>query len=82
MKTIGIYAGTFDPLTNGHIDIIKRSFKFCDHLIVAIGINPDKKTMFTQYERFVQIKTALIDSLGASISPYNWDTGYFPRSIS
>jgi pantetheine-phosphate adenylyltransferase len=59
--TIGVYAGTFDPLTNGHIDIIKRSFSFCDKLIIGIGVNPAKKTLFTEKEREKQVATALFD---------------------
>jgi pantetheine-phosphate adenylyltransferase len=50
-----IYAGTFDPITNGHLDIIKRSMKFCDKLMVSIGLNPMKATMFTDQERLKQI---------------------------
>lgn len=46
-----IYAGTFDPITNGHIDIVTRSLRFCDRLVIAIGINPNKKTMFSEEER-------------------------------
>src|SRR5579864_1351915 len=42
----GVYAGSFDPLTNGHLDIIERSFAFCDELDIAIGINSSKQTMF------------------------------------
>jgi pantetheine-phosphate adenylyltransferase len=41
----------FDPITNGHLDIIKRSMNFCDTLIVAIGINPMKKPTFSETER-------------------------------
>lgn len=62
MSTIGLYAGTFDPITNGHLDIIKRSLSFCDRLIVAIGVNPTKKNMFSETERTKQIGLAL-DSL-------------------
>lgn len=51
-----IYAGTFDPITNGHIDIISRSLQFCDQLIIAIGINPSKKTMFSEEERMDLIR--------------------------
>lgn len=51
-----LYAGTFDPITNGHVDIIMRSLHFCDRLIVAIGINPNKNTMFSDEERQTLIK--------------------------
>jgi pantetheine-phosphate adenylyltransferase len=54
-----IYAGTFDPITSGHLDIIKRSMQFCDQLVIAIGLNPAKKTMFTEEERIKQINTTL-----------------------
>lgn len=57
--TKGIYAGTFDPITLGHLDIIKRSFSFCNQLIVAIGINPDKKTAFTEEQRIEMMKAVL-----------------------
>jgi len=51
MQVKAIYAGTFDPITNGHIDIIKRSMNFCSQLIIAIGVNPAKKTLFSEQER-------------------------------
>lgn len=57
----GIYAGCFDPITLGHLDIIKRSFSFCDKLIIGIGVNPAKKTLFTDKEREKQIATTLYD---------------------
>lgn len=57
----GIYAGSFDPLTLGHLDIIERSFSFCDNLIIAIGVNPNKKTLFSDKDREQQIATTLYD---------------------
>lgn len=46
-----IYAGTFDPITNGHMDIIKRTMQFAKELVIVVGINPNKKTMFDEQER-------------------------------
>jgi pantetheine-phosphate adenylyltransferase len=57
--TTGIYPGTFDPITKGHLDIIHRSMKFCDKLVIAIGINPAKTTMFTEEERAAQIRKSI-----------------------
>jgi pantetheine-phosphate adenylyltransferase len=48
---VGLYPGTFDPVTNGHVDIIKRSCKLVDRLVVGVAINKDKGPMFTLEER-------------------------------
>ena len=45
---IGLYPGTFDPLTNGHLDIILRSSKLCDKLIIAVAKNTSKNPLFSQ----------------------------------
>ena len=52
---LGIYPGSFDPLTNGHIDIIERSRKFIDNLIIAISDNNNKKVLFNLDERIKMI---------------------------
>lgn len=65
-----IYAGTFDPITNGHLDIIRRSLSFSDNLIVAIGVNPNKKTLFTTEQRITQI----IESVKSIVPPRNTNT--------
>lgn len=46
-----LYTGTFDPLTNGHVDIITRALRFCDELVVAIGVHPGKSPLFSAEER-------------------------------
>jgi len=56
-KTIGLYPGSFDPLTNGHLDIAKRALKVCDHLIIAVVANPNKSSTFTAAERVALWKT-------------------------
>ena len=59
---IGVYPGTFDPITNGHLDIIKRGCSLFDKLYVVIPINPQKNTLFTVEER-----KKLLDQVAASI---------------
>lgn len=55
----GVYAGTFDVVTLGHLDIIKRSKTFCDQLVIAVGVNSAKKTLFTVEERMQHINTMI-----------------------
>ena len=56
---LGIYPGSFDPLTNGHIDIIERSRKFIDNLIIGISDNNNKKILFNLDERIKMINTIM-----------------------
>lgn len=58
-KKIGIYPGTFDPITNGHLDIIKRALKLFDLVIVAVGENPQKTPLFSAEERVSLVKEAV-----------------------
>ncbi|MCD6548059.1 MAG: pantetheine-phosphate adenylyltransferase [Thermodesulfobacterium sp.] len=56
---MGIYPGTFDPITNGHLDIIKRALKLFDLVIVAVGENPQKTPLFSVEERIFLVKEAV-----------------------
>lgn len=58
MKNIVIYAGTFDPITNGHLDIIQRAARLFDKVIVAVAKNPSKQPLFTLEERTQLVKQA------------------------
>jgi pantetheine-phosphate adenylyltransferase len=57
---IGGYSGTFDPLTNGHIDMIERSLKLFDKVIVIVAVNKDKKPLFSLEERVSMIQKSII----------------------
>lgn len=56
MKNTAVYAGTFDPITFGHADVIERALKIFDHVIVAIAESPKKKPLFTLEERVALAK--------------------------
>jgi pantetheine-phosphate adenylyltransferase len=58
---IGFYPGSFDPITYGHLDIITRGAKLFDKLYIAISINPNKKTLFSDDERVELVKESIKD---------------------
>ena len=63
MKKIAIYPGTFDPITYGHIDVIKKALKIVDNIIVAISNGNQKKYLFVAEERIEIVKQALFKDL-------------------
>jgi len=59
MKKKGVYAGSFDPITNGHMWMIREGSRLFDEFVVAIGTNPEKNYTFTSKERFELIKESI-----------------------
>jgi pantetheine-phosphate adenylyltransferase len=51
MPRIAFYPGSFDPITNGHLDVVRHAVRLCDRLVVAIGVHPGKKPLFSAEER-------------------------------
>ena len=77
MERTAIYPGSFDPVTNGHLDIIQRGLKLFDRIIITIMVNPAKQTLFTVDERIKLLKESLkeienieIDSYGGLLVDY------------
>ena len=68
---LGIYPGSFDPLTNGHLDVIRRADKLFDRVIVAIANNESKKPMFTKEERVELASESLRDMEGVSVETFD-----------
>lgn len=60
--SIAVYPGSFDPITNGHIDIIERALKAFDRIIIAVAVNPQKEGLFTIEERVDTIGTLFADN--------------------
>lgn len=73
MKTIkrAIYPGTFDPITNGHVDIIQRASEMFDEIIVAVAENKTKKPIFTIEERVVMSKKATKSISNVKVISFN-----------
>jgi pantetheine-phosphate adenylyltransferase len=55
-KRVGLYPGTFDPITNGHLDIIRRAVKLVDHLVIGVAINEGKGPLFSLKERVEMVQ--------------------------
>lgn len=71
MARVGLYPGTFDPMTNGHLDVIRRALKLVDHLVVAIGVNATKQPLISLEERFELIEAVagpVAKEIGSKIS--------------
>ena len=62
-----VYPGSFDPITNGHIDILTRALKAFDEVVILVADNPEKKSRFTVEERVSMIKDAVKDMKGVSV---------------
>src|SRR5579871_6422555 len=56
MLRIGFYPGSFDPVTNGHLDVVRHAVNLCDHLVVGIGVHPGKAPLFSVTERLQMVQ--------------------------
>ncbi len=70
---IGVYPGTFDPITLGHMDIIRRGAKLVDRLVIGVTTNPSKSPMFTLDERMAMVHRE-VDGEGSSIEVVPFDS--------
>ncbi len=64
VRRIGVYPGTFDPLTLGHLDIIRRGAHLVDRLVIGVTTNPSKQPMFTVAERLAMVEREIADVPG------------------
>ncbi len=77
MIRVALYPGSFDPLTNGHVDVIESAARICDELVIGIGAHPGKTPLFSLEERAALIKetcaelvaAAVLQALASGLSP-------------
>jgi len=69
-RTIAVFPGTFDPITNGHLDIIRRGAELFDELVVAVGENPAKASRFDQQQRAEIVRQATASVPNVRVEPY------------
>jgi pantetheine-phosphate adenylyltransferase len=70
---IGVYPGTFDPITRGHMDIIRRGAKLVDRLVIGVTTNPSKSPMFTVEERMDMVRRE-VEGLAGTIEVVSFDS--------
>jgi len=80
-RTVAVFAGQFDPITKGHLDVILRGAKLFDKLVVAVGVNPDKSELFNPSERVELIQALVRDRKNIDVRQYSGLTIDFFRKV-
>jgi pantetheine-phosphate adenylyltransferase len=70
MSSLAVYPGSFDPITNGHLDLIHRGLRIFDRIIVAVAKNPAKQSLFTVEERLEMIRVAVGETARVKIDTF------------
>ena len=78
---IAVFPGQFDPITNGHLDVIRRGTRLFDELVVGVGINPEKRELFSIDERVEIIQSLLKDVNGVRVERFTGLTVDFVRQV-
>lgn len=78
---IAVFPGQFDPITNGHLDVIRRGVELFDELIVAVGVNPEKKELFSLNERVSIIRALLRQTPRIRVEKYTGLTVDFVKKV-
>ena len=80
-KKRAVFPGQFDPITNGHLDVIRRGVTLFDELVIGVGINPEKREMFTLDERVGMIRELLKDLPTVRVESFTGLTVDFVRQV-
>ena len=80
-KRLAIYPGTFDPITNGHLDVIRRGSALFDELVVAVGENPEKEALLSLAERTQIIREVVAEMPAVRVETYSGLTVDFAKKL-
>jgi pantetheine-phosphate adenylyltransferase len=80
-RQLAVFPGTFDPVTNGHLDVIRRGAALFDELVVAVGENPEKASLFSQQERAETIRALVAGMSNVRVETFAGLTVEFARKI-
>ncbi len=78
---IAVFPGSFDPITVGHVDIVKRALPLFDKIIVAIGINSQKKYLFSLEQRLEWLNVVFADEKGVEVDSFKRLTAHYCKNI-
>lgn len=81
MKHWAVYPGSFDPFTLGHLDVVERASRLFDHLVIGVGINADKKTLFSPEERVEMIRRSTAHLENIEVIIYHGLTVRFAQNV-
>ena len=79
--TIAIYPGTFDPITNGHLDVATRAAKLFEKVVIGVYDLPDKRLLFNTEERLDLVRQSIIDMPNVDVEPFSGLTVDFARKV-
>lgn len=79
--TVAVFPGAFDPVTNGHLDIIRRATGLFSRIVVGVGRNPEKRELFSTQERVAMLRAELEDLPSIEVQAYEGLTMEFVRSV-
>ena len=82
MMKKAVFPGSFDPITLGHVDLIYRGLEIFDEIIIAIGVNADKKQLFSLEDKIQQIKDTFINEQKIKVASYKGLTIDFCKSVN
>lgn len=82
MPRLAVYTGVFDPVHNGHFDVIQRGSRLFDRLIVGVGENPEKLPLFDQRERVDLLRKVVADIKNVEVQPFSGLAVHFVRSAN